>query len=102
MTNQAQTAAEPVYYDTYRQAIGRLHRIGQVRPVTIRIPYYQGTAQEIAFDLVARKVSASLQVDGLDVRAALEAAGAGGGLPDGLDAALSLGKAVYRALRRAA
>jgi hypothetical protein len=88
--------------DTYRQAIGRLHRIGQVRPVTIRIPYYQGTAQEIAFDLVARKVSASLQVDGLDVRAALEAAGAGGGLPDGLDAALSLGKAVYRALRRAA
>ena len=88
--------------DTYRQAIGRLHRIGQTRPVTILIPYYEGTAQQIAFDLVARKVSASLQVDGLDVRAALEAAGAGGGLPDGLDAALSLGKAVYRALARAA
>lgn len=87
---------------TYRQAIGRTHRIGQTRPVTIRIPYYPGTAQEIAFQLVGRKVSASLQVDGLDVRAALEAAGAGDGLPDGLDAALSLGRAVYRALRRAA
>ena len=52
--------------------------------------------------LVAKKVGASLQVDGLDVRAALEAAGAGDGLPDGLDAALSLGKAMYRVLARAA
>ncbi len=83
---------------TYRQAIGRLHRIGQRRAVTVLIPYYAGTAQEIAFRLVAKKVTASLQVDGLDVRAALEAAGAGDGLPDGLDAALSLGRAVYRAL----
>ncbi len=87
---------------TYRQAIGRLHRIGQVRPVTVLIPFYPGTAQEIAFDLVARKVSASLQVDGLDVRAALEAAGAGDGAEDGLDAALSLGRAIYRELSRAA
>jgi hypothetical protein len=87
---------------TYRQAIGRLHRIGQERPVTILIPYYPATAQEILFRLVAKKVSASLQVDGLDVRAALEAAGAGDGMPDGLDAALSLGRAVYRALTRAA
>ena len=87
---------------TYRQAIGRLHRIGQTRPVTILLPFYRGTGQEIAFDLVARKVGASLQVDGLDVRAALEAAGAGDGLPDGLDAALSLGRAVYRALVRQA
>lgn len=31
---------------TYRQAIGRLHRIGQRREVTIRIPYYVGTAQD--------------------------------------------------------
>jgi hypothetical protein len=45
-----------------------------------------------------RKVTASLQVDGLDVQATLEAAGAGEELPDGLDAALSLGRAVYRAL----
>jgi hypothetical protein len=61
---------------TYRQTNGRLHRIGQTRPVAIRIPYYAGTAQEIGFDLVAKKVSASLQVDGLDFQAALEAAGA--------------------------
>jgi hypothetical protein len=86
----------------YRQTIGRLHRIGQTRPVSILLPYYAGTAQEVLFQLVAKKISASLQVDGLDVRAALEAAGAGGGLPDGLDAALSLGKAVYRRLSRAA
>lgn len=87
---------------TYRQAIGRLHRIGQTRPVMVLIPYYPGTAQELAFELVAKKVTASLQVDGLDVRAALEAAGAGDGLPDGLDAALSLGKAMYRVLAKAA
>ena len=49
-----------------------------------------------------QEVNASLQVDGLDVRAALEAAGAGDGLPDGLDAALSLGKAMYRVLAKAA
>ncbi|MFW6012218.1 MAG: DUF6094 domain-containing protein [bacterium] len=81
----------------YRQAIGRFHRIGQERPVTILIPFYKGTAQEILFELVARKISASLQVDGLDVRAALEAAGAGDH-SDGLDAALSLGRAIHRRL----
>ena len=87
---------------TYRQAIGRLHRIGQTHDVTVLVPYYVDTTQEIAFDLVARKVSASLQIDGLDVRAALESAGAGDGLPDGLDAALSLGRAFYRKLTEGA
>lgn len=82
----------------YRQAIGRLHRIGQTRSVTILIPYYASTAQQITFELVAKKVSASLQVDGLDVRGALESAGAGDELPDGLATAFSLGRAVYRAL----
>ena len=80
----------------YRQANGRLHRIGQTRPVTIYAPSYAGTAQEILLDLVARKVSTSLQVDGVDVQAALEAAGVGP--DDGLELALSIGDAVYKRL----
>jgi hypothetical protein len=83
---------------TYRQANGRLHRIGQTRPVTIEAPYYAGTAQEVAFDLLARKVSASLQVDGLDLQAALEAAGASDDHSAAIATAMSLGQAVYQAL----
>jgi hypothetical protein len=67
--------------------------------VTIHVPYYTGTGQETHFDLVAKKVSASLQVEGLDVRAALEAAGAGGGAGESAAVvAQSLGEAMYRAL----
>ena len=83
---------------TYRQANGRLHRIGQVKPVSVMFPFYQGTAQEVGMDLVARKVSASLQVDGLDVRAALEAAGASDSEAGALATVMALGEAVYRAL----
>jgi hypothetical protein len=83
---------------TYRQANGRLHRIGQTQPVTIELPYYAGTAQEVAFELVAKKVSASLQVDGLDLQAALEAAGASEEETGAVATAMSLGEAVYRAL----
>jgi hypothetical protein len=83
---------------TYRQANGRLHRIGQTRPVVIETPFYAGTAQQVLFDLVAKKVSTSLQVDGLDLQAALEAAGAGDEETNALSTALSLGQAVYRAL----
>ena len=53
---------------TYRQANGRLHRIGQQRDVDVYFPYVEGTAQEIALQLVAQKVTASLQVDGLSVQ----------------------------------
>ncbi len=81
---------------TYRQANGRLHRIGQTRPVTVVSLVYRGTAQEVLLDLVAKKVSTSLQVDGLDVQAALEAAGVGS--DDALELALSIGQAVYRRL----
>ncbi|MCB1034164.1 MAG: DEAD/DEAH box helicase, partial [Acidobacteria bacterium] len=87
---------------TFRQANGRLHRIGQTRPVTILVPFYAGTAQELAVDLVARKVSASLQVDGLDLQGSLEAAGAGEAEREAGLAALSIGAAVYAQLTRAA
>lgn len=85
---------------TYRQANGRLHRIGQTRPVTILVPFYQRTAQEVAMGLVARKVSASLQVDGLDLQAALEAAGASAEHAAARATAMSIGQAVYEALTR--
>ena len=87
---------------TYRQANGRLHRIGQTRPVHIATPYYAGTAQEILLDLIAKKTTASLQVDGLDLQAALEAAGASAEETSALSTALSLGQAVHRALTEGA
>lgn len=81
-----------------RQANGRPHRIGQNQPVRLIYPYYAGTLQKTALDLVARKITASLQVDGLSLVSALEAAGA---LSDEdrrhADAALSIGQALYRA-----
>jgi len=83
---------------TCRQANGRLHRIGQTRPVTIWTPYYRETAQQVAFDLVAKKITASLQVDGLDLQGALEAAGASAESTASVATAMSLGQAVYEAL----
>lgn len=85
---------------TYRQANGRLHRIGQMRPVTIHVPFYAGTAQQIAFELLGQKVSASLQVDGLDLTAALEAAGAGEGAAAALASVMGLGQAIYQRLTK--
>ncbi|HEX4495477.1 MAG TPA: DUF6094 domain-containing protein [Thermoanaerobaculia bacterium] len=89
---------EGVDYDArvVRQANGRLHRIGQERDVTIEVPYYDRTVQKTALDLVARKVSASLQVDGLSIEGALESAGAGGGA-DEAQAAMGIGQAIYEA-----
>src|SRR5690606_4568982 len=74
---------------------GRLHRIGQVRPVSVVASIYADTTQQVMLELVAKKVSTSLQVDGLDVQAALEAAGVG--TDEGLELALSIGQAIYRA-----
>jgi hypothetical protein len=81
-----------------RQANGRPHRIGQTQPVRLLYPYYDGTLQKAALDLVARKITASLQVDGLSLAGALEAAGALSE-EDRLHAtaALAIGQALYRA-----
>jgi hypothetical protein len=83
---------------TIRQAGGRFHRIGQTRPVSLEIPFYAGTTQEVMFDLVADKIGVSLQVDALDLRSALAALGISDEETDGLSAALSLGQAVYDTL----
>jgi hypothetical protein len=78
-----------------RQANGRVHRIGQKLDVTIEVPFYQGTAQEVAVNLVARKITSSVQVDGLSIEGALESAGAGGGDDEANQAALGIGQAIY-------
>jgi len=80
-----------------RQANGRVHRIGQTLDVTIEVPYYQGTLQKLALDLVARKISASVQVDGLSIEGALESAGAGEGKDEANQAAIGIGQAIYEA-----
>jgi hypothetical protein len=82
-----------------RQANGRVHRIGQTLDVTIEVPYYAGTVQKLALDLVARKISASVQVDGLSIEGALESAGAGEGKDEANQAALGMGQALYEAWR---
>jgi len=82
-----------------RQANGRVHRIGQILDVTIEVPYYAGTLQKLALDLVARKISASVQVDGLSIEGALESAGAGEGNDEANQAAIGIGQAIYEAWR---
>lgn len=90
---------EGVDYDArvVRQANGRIHRIGQTLNVTIEVPYYAGTVQKTALDLVARKVSSSVQVDGLSIEGALESAGAGESNDEANRAALGMGRAIYEA-----
>lgn len=78
-----------------RQANGRPHRIGQTEPVRLVYPYYAGTLLKTALDLVARKITASLQVDGLSLAGALEAAGALSD-EDRLHATAALAQALYR------
>jgi uncharacterized methyltransferase DUF6094 len=80
-----------------RQANGRIHRIGQTLDVRIEVPYYDTTPQKTALDLVARKVSSSLQVDGLSIAGALESAGAGDGDDEAVRAAMGMGQAIYEA-----
>jgi hypothetical protein len=84
---------------TYRQANGRIHRIGSdpATSIEVYVPVYGSTAQETALALVARKVTVSTQMDGLEVESQLEAAGAGEGAENAL-AVLSIGQALYEIL----
>jgi hypothetical protein len=89
--------AEGPDYDArvVRQANARIHRIGQTRDVLIEIPYYASTPQKTALDLVAAKVTASVQVDGLSIEGALETVAATE--DDGIRAAMTMGQALYDA-----
>lgn len=79
-----------------RQANGRLHRIGQTREVRYLYPYYAGTVQHVALELVARKISASEQVDGLSIEGALESAGAvSEDAGQTAEAVMSIGRALF-------
>ena len=63
----------------FRQAVGRVDRIGQKATETrIYIPTYALPACEAAISLLMHKVSVSLATDGLDASGALAAAGVGG------------------------
>src|SRR5690606_3966189 len=59
----------------YRQACGRIDRIGQTVPSNIVFPVYGNTAQHQQHRLLMHKVGVSKSVDGLDPEEALKAAG---------------------------
>lgn len=61
----------------YRQAVGRVDRIGQALATRIYYPVYTGTTQEELHRLLMHKVAVSLATDGLDAEGALAAAGVG-------------------------
>jgi SNF2 family DNA or RNA helicase len=77
----------------FRQAIGRVDRIGQKASETrIHLPVYVGTLQEQLYALLLRKVAVAVSADGLDPESALAAAGAS---DDGYLSGLSLGKQLW-------
>lgn len=85
-------ACNPV---TFRQAVGRVDRIGQKIETRIHFPIYEGTMQVALFDLLMKKVAVSVSTDGLDPESALQAAGVG---EDEYLAGLSIGKQLWAML----
>lgn len=61
----------------YRQAVGRVDRIGQRLPTRVFFPVYEGTLQQGVHTLLLKKVAVAMATDGLDPRGALQAAGVG-------------------------
>lgn len=61
----------------YRQAVGRVDRIGQEELTRIFFPLYSGTSQVALHSLLMQKVAVSMSTDGLDAESALRAAGIG-------------------------
>ena len=77
---------------TFRQAVGRIDRIGQKQPTKTLFGYYGETLQEKIYDLLMAKVGISTAVDGLDPSMAWQAAGI---VEDESLLGLSLGKALW-------
>lgn len=61
----------------FRQANGRIDRIGQKQPPRCYVLAYRGSTQEALHTLLMRKVAVSQSTDGLDARSALQATGVG-------------------------
>lgn len=66
-------ACDPV---TYRQAVGRVDRIGQKKETRILFPIYETETHVGMHGLLLTKVAVSMSTDGLDAEGALAAAGA--------------------------
>jgi len=83
-------ACNPV---VFRQAIGRVDRIGQKRPTRIVSLTYADSLQAALHDLLMKKVAVSVSTDGLDNAGALEAAGVG---ESEYIAGLSIGRQIWK------
>lgn len=79
----------------YRQAAGRVDRIGQNLETRIKFAVYAGTLQEALYDLLLQKVAVSISTDGLDPESALLAAGVGA---EDFLTGLSIGKQLWAML----
>ena len=79
----------------FRQAIGRVDRIGQRVETRILSPIYADTIQETTYDLLLKKVAVSISTDGLDPESAMLAAGIG---TDEFLTGLSIGKQLWAML----
>lgn len=80
---------------TYRQAIGRIDRIGQKKETRVFFAVYDNTVQVQLYDLLMKKVAVSVSTDGLDPESALRAAGVG---EDEYLTGLSIGKQIWQML----
>lgn len=78
----------------YRQATGRVDRIGQTLETRILFPVYADTAQAALHKLLLHKVGVSMSTDGLDAESALSAAGVGSTGFDGF----AVGQLLYEML----
>lgn len=81
----------------FRQANGRIDRIGQKQAPRCFIPVYTGSTQEALHTLLMRKVAVSQSTDGLDARSALQATGVGEATAM---STLSVGKLLFDLLDR--
>jgi len=79
----------------YRQATGRVDRIGQDKETRILFAIYKDTLQEQLHELLLHKVAVSTATDGLDPESSLLASGVG---PDNYLTGLSIGKQLWAML----